>query len=115
VDEDALVILPGGNITSVDGTDGLVFSSRRLLGNLKKAILAWRGAPPFCTDGTYKLHNGNWVLLPFITITLRKDERGQVVTSARPVAFCFCRGESADAFAKLFEAAKAACRCASSP
>ena len=109
MDENALVILPGGNISEPDGSDGLVFSSLRLLGNLRRALLVWREIP-LCVDGTYKLHNGNWVLMTVLTITLRKNERQQIVTSARPIAFCFTRVESAASFAKLLNAVKGAGR-----
>ena len=109
LDADALCILPGGNIEEPNGSDGMVFSSHRLLGNIRNAALAW-GKIPLCVDGTYKLHNGNWVLIILLTITVRKGEGGNIVTSARPIAFNFTQSESAALFSKLFKAVQAAGR-----
>jgi hypothetical protein len=49
VDENALMIVPGGNISEPDGSDGLVVSSRRLLGNIRWALLLL-GKIPLCVE-----------------------------------------------------------------
>lgn len=84
---DAIVVLPDGEMREADGADGMVFSSGKLLSNLRHAREAWgeEGAPCH-VDGTFKVHRGNFVLILCGTTTLRKDARNKVVRSLRPWA-----------------------------
>lgn len=92
---DAITVLPGGEMKEAEGKDGLVFSSPKLLTNLRAAHAAWPdGLPPASVDGTYKVHKGNFVLVILGSSTLRLNERNQIVTSFRPWSFGLFPSES---------------------
>lgn len=66
---DKMFILPMGKLEGAE--DGVVFSSLRMLLNIKKAMEAYPDGVPASCDGKYKVHVGNWVLVIFCTNTLR--------------------------------------------
>lgn len=94
---DKIQVLPGGAMTAIDGKDGFVFSSPKLLTNIKAACAVWaNGQPPASVDGTFKVHRGNYVLIILGSSTLRLDARShRVVTSFRPWSFGLFPSESA--------------------
>ena len=100
-DENALVVLPGGDMKKSDGSDGIVMSSVKMLQNLKFAGEAW-GWPsvPGSCDGTYKIHVGNWVLIVFGTPSLRDTDK--VTTTLRPFSLALVPVESEETYSKLF-------------
>ena len=59
--------LSGGKL----GQQGVVFSTRSLLRNALRGVLAWNGCMPISLDGTYKLERGGVVLLVLTTHTVR--------------------------------------------
>lgn len=77
------------------GVDGIVFSTVKLLKNFVEAHIAWgEMGVPGSTDGTYKIHVGNWVLVVFGTPEVKLNVANKWVTSLRPIAFGIVPSES---------------------
>lgn len=91
----ALKVLLGGGMSEPGGGPGIVFSTIKLLKNFVEAQIAWGElGVPGSTDGTYKIHVGNWVLLVVGTPEVKLNAASKWVTSLRPVAFGIVPSES---------------------
>lgn len=94
IDVDDIVVLPGGEMQKSDGSDGIVFSTRKLLKGLKEAHEAYGENVPASCDGTYKISIGGWTLIIFGTTYVVKSNRGVVVNRLRPLSFGLVPTES---------------------
>lgn len=94
IDVDDIVVLPGGEMQKPDGSDGIVFSTRKLLRGLKEAHEAYGENVPASCDGTYKISIGGWTLIIFGTTYVVKSNRGVVVNRLRPLSFGLVQTES---------------------
>ena len=77
-----------------DGSDGIVFSTRKLLRGLKEAHDAYGENVPASCDGTYKISIGGWTLIIFGTTYVVRSSRGVVVNRLRPLTFGLVATES---------------------
>ena len=104
---DALYVLPQGYRADLKA---VVFSSRNVLSNLKRAFTGRPRGFSIMIDGTFKLHYGGFTLITAGVTTLAWSSRGSGLSqSFRPAAYCFASAESGDMVRLLLEAMKASC------
>lgn len=80
---------------------GLVITSRAVFAKVLKTHDNQGDSAVCATDGTYKLHFGEWVLVDCGTVAAGY-ERGGFVRQFRPWAYLFVRSECAFAYTSLF-------------
>ncbi|EQC31918.1 hypothetical protein SDRG_10435 [Saprolegnia diclina VS20] len=88
----------GGPATSI----GVVTSSRGLMGNMLRCIKDQETDLLVSSDGTYKLHFGQWTLVDVGSTRMVYSE-GKSVSSFVPWAYLFVRSECQHAYAQLNE------------
>lgn len=87
----------GGQVKSF----GVIFSSRRVFSNVQRAVIGQKSGLLAVTDGTYKLHFGNWTLINFGTYSTRY-EKGVYSKHYVPRCYMFVRTELTEAYKALF-------------
>ncbi|KAK3272979.1 hypothetical protein CYMTET_18757 [Cymbomonas tetramitiformis] len=102
-DVNDVVVLPNG-VFEFGDTFGFTFSTRNLLQNAQRARDAWGGNFPGETGGSWKFLYCGWPILAFGTHSVYYDTETCAIRHAfRPIAFMFTKGESLEAFTRLFE------------
>ncbi|KAK3241138.1 hypothetical protein CYMTET_49071 [Cymbomonas tetramitiformis] len=108
VDVNAVVVLPNG-VFDCGAAFGFVFSSRNILRNAERARDAWGGKFPGECDGSWKLLYCGWPILGFGTHHVYYDSKKCAIRHQfRPISFMFTKGESKEAFVRLFQCTSAA-------
>ena len=104
-DDNALFVLPDGVFQCGDGDGfGFVFSTRNIIRNAERARDAWGGKFPGECDGSWKFVYCGWPILAFGTHHLYYDKKdGEIRQQFRPISFMFTKGESHQAFERLFK------------
>jgi hypothetical protein len=103
----AQLFVPGDSIAKITRSHGIVFTSPFLLGTASEAIDSFGTALAACIDGTHKIHDNNWVLLPYGHNGLRLSG-GKLVRSFRPWSFLFTTTENALAVSHQLSSTKEA-------
>ena len=102
-------ILPGSLLNDGEA-QGFCFSSPGLIQQLWKAHQQLGENLCLETDGTYKLHHGNWVLCPVGTHTTRQyskhDKCQAPVHTFVPFAYMMTKTESSVSYRRLFASLK---------
>ncbi|GMF31522.1 unnamed protein product [Phytophthora lilii] len=82
-------------------TLGLIFTSRALFGNVKKAVEAQGTSLTMSTDGTYRIHCLGWTLVDAGGISV-EWETTEHVHRFRPWLYMFVRTECSLAYERMF-------------
>ena len=111
-DPQCFKLLPGSLMNDGTRSQGFCFSSPKLLENIRNAHEELGDRLCLKTDGTYKLHHGNWVLCPLGThVTYRGFSRKEgaqgPVHKFVPFLYMLTKTESSASYARLFAALKA--------
>ncbi|KAK3279595.1 hypothetical protein CYMTET_12528 [Cymbomonas tetramitiformis] len=102
-DVNAVVVLPNGVFEFGDNF-GFCFFTRNILQNAERARDAWGGSFPGETDGSWKFLYCGWPILAFGTHSIYYDtDKCAIRHKFRPISFMFTKGESEQAFTRLFE------------
>ncbi|KAK3250136.1 hypothetical protein CYMTET_40473 [Cymbomonas tetramitiformis] len=102
-DVNAVVVLPNGVFEFGDNF-GFCFSTRNILQNAERAQDAWGGSFPGETDGSWKFLYCGWPILAFGAHSIYYDaDKCAIRHKFRPISFMFTKGESEQAFTRLFE------------
>jgi hypothetical protein len=106
-----MFVLPGGAFgdVSVNDAPGFVFSSIELLKNYERAVESWGPQVPGSSDATFKLCVGGWPVSVYgVLHVYYSDNKKEISTQFRPVAYMLHASESEKSITKLLECAKAA-------